>query len=129
MHARLLANVRTGVFWGSHPPLAALLAHLEGQSVPDPPPADWDVGHFVELLQLVRGRAGALCVVRDSYPSLGWTGHHLQPPHVLAAALMRDDGHQGGVLAVLPPEGIATAEKLAGELGVDTALWDNGTRR
>ena len=40
----------------------------------DPPPADWDTGHFVELAQLLRGRRGALVLVRDSYPTLGWAG-------------------------------------------------------
>src|SRR2546421_5502885 len=47
LDARLLANVRTGSFWGSRPPVETLLAELRGEPV-EAPPADWDVGHFVE---------------------------------------------------------------------------------
>src|SRR5436305_1825430 len=75
-----------------------------------PPPADWDVGHFIELRSLVRGTGGALVVVRDSYPSLGWMGHHLQPPTVVARALTRGDGHEGGLLVVLAPERVGEIE-------------------
>ncbi|HEY6397179.1 MAG TPA: hypothetical protein VIX82_06970 [Solirubrobacteraceae bacterium] len=127
--ARLIANVRTGPLWGSRPPLQALLAMLEGREVPVPPAADWDVGHFVELVQLVRGRAGALVLVRDSYPSLGWGGHHLQPPAAVASALMRGDGHGGGVLAVVAPGEASAITKLARELELVVALWENGTVR
>jgi Family of unknown function (DUF6885) len=128
--ARLIANVRSGRLWGSRPPAELLLAWLDGRELPAPPPAaEWDVGHFVELATIVRGRARALIVVRDSYPTLGWTGHHLQPPETIAAALRRDDGHGGGVLAVLAPERVADTVALAAELGLDTAMWDNGTRR
>lgn len=126
--ARLLANVRSGKLWGSRPAVDALLAVLDGRDVSGPP-ADWDVGHFVELRSLVRGAGGSLVVVRDSYPSLGWMGHHLQPPGALAGALMRDDGHEGGVLAVLSPERVGDVERLASELSLDTEMWDNGTRR
>src|SRR2546425_5741211 len=101
--ARLIANVRTGAFWGSRPSFDALLAELRGEQG-DGPPADWDVGHFCELELLVRGPGGALVVVHDSYPSLGWDGRHLQPPRAVAAALRRGDGREGGVLAVERPE-------------------------
>ena len=37
--ATLVANVRTGLFWGSRPDPATVLAHLRGEAV-DPPPAD-----------------------------------------------------------------------------------------
>ena len=47
--ARLLANIRTGPLWGSRPPLEALLAALDGEEI-EAPAADWDVGHFVELV-------------------------------------------------------------------------------
>ena len=125
LDARLLANLRTGLLWGSHPSQEALLAALDGVPVTDSPPADWDVGHFVQLVQLVRGRRGALVLVRDSYPSLGWGGLHLQPPAAVAAALMRDDGRQGGVLAVGRPEVGAAVGKLASELGLNTEMWEN----
>jgi hypothetical protein len=126
---RLIANIRTGALWSSRPPLELLLAVLEGRDVPDPPPAEWDTGHFVELVQLVRGRAGALVLVGDSYPSLGWTGHHLQPPAAVAAALMRGDGRRGGVLAVVARDQDAAMRELGRELGLQIGVWDNGTRR
>lgn len=122
---RLIANLRTGHFWGSRPPLHALLAVLDGEEVMRPPPAEWDVGHFVELVQLLRGRRGALVLVRDSYPSLGWAGVHLQPPGAVAAALHRGDGRMGGVLAVGPPSAGAQLERLAGDLGIHVKMWDN----
>jgi hypothetical protein len=126
---RLLANLRTGPLWASRPPLAALLAALDGAPVADPPPADWDVGHFVELARLARGRGGSLVLVVDSYPELGWDGHHLQPPAAVAAALERGDGHEGGVLAVGPARRAVAVEDLARELGLGIGFWDNGTRR
>jgi uncharacterized protein DUF6885 len=127
--ARLLANLRTGPLWASRPPLAALLAALDGAPLADPPAADWDVGHFVELARLVRGGGGSLVLVADSYPGLGWDGHYLQPPAALAAGLERGDGHEGGVLAVAPAGRAAAVRDLAGELGLEIGFWDNGTRR
>jgi hypothetical protein len=124
--ARLIANVRTGCLWGSRPPLATLLDELEGRKVPDPAP-DWDVGHFVELAGLIRGAGGALVHVHDSYPSMGWEGHHLQPPRVLASALLRGDGREGGVLVVVPAGRAADAASLAGDLDLDIGAWNNGT--
>jgi hypothetical protein len=126
--ARLVANLRTGAFWGSRPPLEALLAELAGRPG-EGPPADWDVGHFCELAMLVRGPGGALVLVHDTYPGFGWDGHHLQPPRGVAAALERGDGREGGVLAVVPTAGAAAIEALAGGLGLDVGIWDNGTRR
>ena len=127
--ARLIANVRTGALWGSRPPLDLLLAQLEGRDVADPPAPEWDTGHFIELVHLLRGRAGALVLVRDSYPSLGWMGHHLQPPSAVAAALTRGDGREGGVLAVCPRGEAAALRELGAELGLDIQIWDNETRR
>lgn len=125
--ARLLANVSTGPLWGSRPPLEALIAHLDGEELADPPAPDWRVGHFVELSRIVRGSAGSLVLVVDSYPSLGWLGRHLQPPAAIAAALERDDGREGGVLVVAPAGEAGTVEALAGELSLEIGLWDNGT--
>jgi hypothetical protein len=123
--ARLIANLRTGRLWGSRPPIEALLAALDGETVAEPSPADWDVGHFVELVGLVRGRGGSLVVVRDSYPSLGYDGVHLQPPSAVAAALNRDDGREGGVLAVVEPGGADAVTRRASKLGLKAEIWDN----
>jgi hypothetical protein len=126
--ARLIANLRTGHFWGTRPPLETLLGHLAGAEV-DPPSSEWDVGHFVELVSLVRGAQGSLVVVCDSYPTFGWQAHHLQPPAAVAAALNRGDGREGGVLAVAPAAEAGRVERLAAELGLVVETWDNGTRR
>lgn len=122
---RLIANLRTGRLWGSRPPIESLLAALEGCEVPEAPAPDWDVGHYVELLQLLRGRRGSLVLVRDSYPELGWGGVHAQPPGALAAALMRGDGREGGVLAVGRPERVSSVADLLRELGLQARIWDN----
>lgn len=125
--ARLIANVRTGRLWGSRPSIEILLAELDGQPRLGPP-ADWDVGHFVELEMLIRGAKGSLVVVHDSYPSLGWGGRHLQPPRVVADALVRGDGREGGVLAVAPRAREESVKALAARIGLDVGTWDNGTR-
>ncbi len=125
--ARLIANLRTGRLWGSRPPIDVLLGELEGRPVPVPA-ADWDVGHFVELEMLIRGPRGSLVVVHDSYPSLGWGGRHLQPPRALAAALLRGDGREGGVLVVTPKAQEESVKALAARTGLETGAWDNGTR-
>jgi hypothetical protein len=123
--ARLIANLRTGRFWGSHPPLTALIDELAGRPAPDPTP-DWDVGHYVELAGLITGEGGALVHVHDTYPSLGWDGHHMQPPRVVAAALLRGDGREGGVLVVVPAGRAAEVESLVAGLDLDIGIWDNG---
>jgi hypothetical protein len=125
--ARLIANLRTGRLWGSHPSVATLIDELEGRPAPDPTP-DWDVGHYVELAGVIRGAGGALVHVRDTYPSLGWDGHHLQPPRVVAAALLRGDGREGGVLLIVPAARAAAAESLVADLALDIGAWDNRTR-
>jgi hypothetical protein len=125
LDARLLANLRAGRLWGSRPPQEAVLAALDGVAVADPPPPDWDVGHFVELVTLLRGRRGSLVLVRDSYPSLGWGGLHVQPPAVVAAALMRGDGREGGVLAVVEAGADDAVTGRASELGLKIEMWAN----
>jgi hypothetical protein len=126
--ARVLANLRTGRLWGSRPPLEALVSELRGDPAEGPPP-DWDIGHFCELALLVRGPESALVLVRDSNPSFGVNGHHLQPPRAVAAALERGDGREGGVLAIAPRSVASELQILASELELEVAIWDNGTRR
>lgn len=113
--AKLIANVRTGRFWASRPPVEAVIAELSGQEA-DVWSHEWDVGHFVHLERLV---GDSLVLVHDSYPTLGWNGRHLQPARLVAAALNRGDGREGGILAV------GELQTAVGEVG----LWDNGTRR
>ncbi len=125
--ARLIANIRTGKLWGSHPTAHQILAELGGSEV-DGPPADWDDGHFVELEMLVRGPKASLVAVHDTYPALGLDGHHLQPPRVVAQALMRGDGREGGILAVAPAEKADEVSGLARGLGLQVGAWDNGSR-
>ena len=125
--ANLIANIRTGPLWSSSPPVEALLAELAGGRLQHVPGSEWDVGHFVVLVQLLRGSAGTLVLVRDSYPSLGWNAHYLQPTDALAAALTRGDGRQGGVLAVVSPSVADAVRAVAEELSLETELWDNGT--
>lgn len=122
----LIANLRTGRLWGSRPPARLLLDHLLGRPVEAPPP-DWDCGHFLTIVASVGGPGGALVVLRDTYPQLGWDGYHLQPAAAVAAALERGDGHEGGVLCAC---GAPAAEALTGRLGEAGFVlrhWDNGT--
>jgi hypothetical protein len=122
----LIANLRTGRLWGSRPPARLLLDHLLGRPVQAPPP-DWDCGHFLTIAACVGSPGGALVVLRDTYPQLGWAGYHLQPAAAVAAALERGDGKEGGVLCVC---GAPAAEALAGRLGeagFGLRHWDNGT--
>jgi hypothetical protein len=126
--ARLLANVRTGPFWGTHPSVETVIEELASGDA-EGPRSDWDVGHFVELVSLARGKGGSLVLIHDSYPSFGWNARHLQPPRAIAAALQRGDGREGGVLAVVQAKDARRVEALAAELGLEVAPWDNGTRR
>ena len=124
--AALVANVRTGCFWGSRAPVASLLEALAGRDVDGPPP-DWDVGHFVTLAGLVRGPAGALVLVGDTYQELGWRGYYLQPAAAVAAALARGDGREGGVLCVCPAAAEEALRARLAAAGFDLRHWDNGT--
>jgi hypothetical protein len=115
----LIANVQTGSFWGSQPSAAQLAAYLERGALDAGPAADWSVGHFVALIGLSEGRAGALVTVADTYPALGSCGVHLQPVEAVAAAL---EGR--GVLVVAAPD---AARRVADAAGGLAELWDNGS--
>jgi hypothetical protein len=124
--AVLIANWATRHLWGSRPTPQVVLAHVAGQDVQGPP-AEWDVGHFANLVALLKGTGGSFVVVRDSYPILGWEGHHLQPPAAAAAALRRGDDKEGGVLVVVRASaGDEIKSRLAGK-GFELRHWDNGT--
>ena len=66
----LVANLRTGHLWGSRPTPALLLDYLSGKPV-EPPSADWDCGHFLNIAGSVRGAGGKLLILRDTYRQLG----------------------------------------------------------
>lgn len=121
---RLLANLRTGLLWGSRPDPDLVIAELRGATVSGPAP-EWDVGHFCELVELVKGRLGSLVVVADSYPSLGWHGHHVQPLRLVAAALERHDGREGGVLVLVPPDREEAVKRRIVDIGLVPGIWDN----
>ena len=122
----LVANGRTGHLWGSRPGPRLLLDHLAGRVV-EPPPADWDCGHFLGIVGSVAGPGGSLVILRDTYRQLGWDGHHLQPAAAVAAALRRDDGKGGGVLCVCESEAAGPLAGGLGEAGFEIGLWDNGS--
>lgn len=122
----VIANLRTGTLWGSRPETQQLIAALAGEA-PTPPAPDWDVGHFVSLAGLVRGPGGVLVAVRDTYPSLGWNGNYLQPPVALAAALVRGDGVQGGLLCVCRATGADVLRAQLAADGFELRDWDNGS--
>jgi len=124
--AVLVANVRTGRFWGSRAPVSSLLEALAGRAADGPPP-DWDVGHFVTLAGVVRGPGGTLVLVGDTYQELGWRGYSLQPATAVAAALERGDGREGGVLCVCPAAAEAGLRGRVAASGLDLRHWDNGT--
>jgi hypothetical protein len=122
----LVANARTGHLWGSRPNPNLLLGHVLGG--PDETVApDWDVGHFLHILAAIRGPAGAIVALRDTYPGLGWGGHHLQPAGVMAAALERNDGAEGGVLLIGPSSEVGPLRGRLETAGFELRLWDNGT--
>ncbi len=118
----LVANVRTGRFWGSHAHPKLLLGGADAAPAPD-----WDVGHFVQFVAAVRGPSGAIVLVRDTYPGLGWGGHHLQPAGAVASALERGDGAEGGVLCLCPSSEIGTLRRHVEATDLWLRYWDNGT--
>lgn len=122
----LVANGRTGRLWGSRPDPALLLDHLLGGADGAPAP-DWDAGHFLQVLAVVRGPGGALVALRDTYPTLGWGGHHLQPAEAVAAALERGDGAEGGVLCVCAASAAGTMRGRFERAGFTLRHWNNGT--
>ncbi len=120
----LIANLRTGHLWGSRPPASLLLDYLLGRPVETQPP-DWDCGHFLTIAACVGGPGGALVIIRDTYPQLGWNGYHLQPAAAVAAALARGDGLEGGVLCSCEaPESLTVR---LGKAGFELRHWDNGS--
>jgi uncharacterized protein DUF6885 len=122
----LVANLRTGRLWGSRPPARLLIDHLLGLPV-EPPVPDWDCGHFLAMVATLSGPSNTLIALRDTYPELGWGGYHLQPVGVVAAALERGDGHDGGVLCVCEASAAEAFTVTLEEAEFELRHWDNGT--
>ncbi len=122
----LVANLATRHLWGGHPSVGELLACLYDGELAGPAP-DWDVGHFACVAGRVRGPAGSLYVLADTYPALGDGGVHLQPAQRLAAALERRDMPAGGVIVVSSLADGARVRAGAQALGLREGVWDNGT--
>ncbi|HMD52305.1 MAG TPA: hypothetical protein VKG62_06265 [Solirubrobacteraceae bacterium] len=122
----LVANLATRHLWGSRPSAEQLLAYLLDGECSGPPP-DWDVGHFACVVGRVRGPAGRLYALADTYPSLGTRGVHLQPGERLAAAIDRPDMPAGGVIVVVAADDRPAVRAGAAEAGLEERVWDNGT--
>ena len=122
----LIANLATQHLWGSRASVAELLAYLlDGE--PAGPQADWHVGHFACVTGRVRGPAGTLYALADTYPSLGSRGVHMQPQERLASALERRDMPAGGVIAVSFAQDADDLRAAASAGGLAEGIWDNGT--
>lgn len=123
----LILNPATRDWWGTHPALTTVLGYLEGEDV-EPPESDWDVGHFVCAVGRLSGGRQELCLIADTYPSLGWRGLYPQPYDRIADGLARREmPTSGGAILV-------TESSIAGEVGnklvadeLDLGLWDNGS--
>jgi hypothetical protein len=122
----LVANFATRHLWGAGASAEELLGHLFEGTLDGPPP-DWDVGHFACIVGRVRGPAGDLYGVADTYPSLGRAGVHLQPAQRLAAAIERRDMPAGGVIVVASAQDAAVVRTGAAALGLLEGVWDNGS--
>jgi hypothetical protein len=122
----LVANLATRHLWGGHPSVGELLGHLFDGELAGPEP-DWDVGHFACIAGRVRGPAGSLYCLADTYPALGVGGVHLQPAPCLAAALERRDMPAGGVIVVSSVADGVNVRAGARALGLREDVWDNGT--
>jgi hypothetical protein len=122
----LVANLATRQLWGARPGTDQLLGYLLDGELKGPAP-DWDVGHFACVIGRVRGPAGILYGVADTYPSLGGRGLHVQPQERLALALERPDMPPGGLIVIAFAEEAPDVRAGAAAVGLTEALWDNGT--
>lgn len=121
-----LANLSTRYLWGSGLGLGSAGRYLSGGTI-EPPPPDWQVGHFLILAGWLAGSQRTLAWVGDTYPSLGWQGYHLQPPENIARALNRDGAVGGGVFLFTAVQHRAAIQAQLEVLGFECAIWDNGS--
>ena len=124
--ATLIANVATRQLWGTRASASQLLGYLLHGELDGPPP-DWDVGHFTCVVARVRGPAGALYAIADTYPSLGARGVHAQPQERVALALRRPKMAPGGMIAVVDVADASLVRERAHAAGLHEGAWDNGS--
>ena len=124
--AALIANHATRYLWGSHAEASQLLDYLLLGEAEGPPP-EWDVGHFALVIGRVRGPAGTLYLLADTYPALGARGIHAQPRERLAAALERREKPAGGMIVLLAADEAERLGAAAAEAGLQQRIWDNGS--
>jgi hypothetical protein len=122
----LVANLATRHLWGGRPSVNQLLGYLLDGETEGPAP-DWDVGHFACVFARVRGPAGNLYCLADTYPALGNAGVHVQPQERLATALERRDMPAGGMIVVAAARDAPAVRAGANALGLREGIWDNGT--
>jgi hypothetical protein len=122
----VVANLATRHLWSARAGADQLLDYLFDGEQAGPPP-DWDVGHFACLIGRVRGPAGTLYGVADTYPSLGSRGIHLQPQERLTLALQRPEMPAGGLIVIALSEDAASVRERASALGLIEGIWDNGS--
>jgi hypothetical protein len=122
----LVANLATRHLWGGRPSVNQLLGYLLDGELDGPAP-DWDVGHFACVFARVRGPAGNLYCLADTYPALGNAGVHVQPQERLATALERRDMPAGGMIVVAAAQDAPAVRAGANALGLREGIWDNGT--
>lgn len=121
-----LANLSTCHLWGSSLGLGSAGRYLNGGTI-EPPPPDWQVGHFLILAGWLAGSQRTLIWLGDTYPIFGWQGYHLQPPENLARALNRDGAVGGGVFLFTAVQHRAAIQAQLEVLGFECAIWDNGS--
>src|SRR5579875_2196789 len=125
--ALLILNPATRHWWGTHPGPTTVLDDLDGEDV-EPPASDWDVGHFVCVAGRISGRRRELCLIADTYPSLGWGGLYPQPYDRVADGLARPGmPASGGAIIVAEPTVAGELGSRLASAGLDLGLWDNGS--
>ncbi|MEV4097873.1 DUF6885 family protein [Streptosporangium saharense] len=122
-----VANLSTGLLWGSRPTRDQIDHYLQTGDFTLGPSADWRVGHFTALCGTLPGDRGTLVAVADTYPGLGDQGLHLQPVESLATALARSHPRTGGVLLAVPADDREAVRDLVLEAHLEPTWWDNGT--
>ncbi len=90
---------------------------------------EWSVGHFVILAGMIRkiqgDREEIYYILQENYKKRGMSGYLVQPSENLRSALIRNDGKQGGMIAIVPKAKGDITRNLTETLS--SGVWDNGT--